>query len=77
LPDRLFFFVLQHFLFCGEAAFFQGVFAKNDVLVWCFCGEVVVNCVVNRGALLVVFLRLKTCHFKKIIFRVLFREAMG
>jgi hypothetical protein len=29
-------------LFCGGAAFFAGVLAKKDVLVWCFCGEVVV-----------------------------------
>jgi hypothetical protein len=27
----------------------------------CFCGEVVVDCVVNRGALMVGFWRLKKC----------------
>ena len=32
------------FLFCGGGAFFQGDFGKNDVFVWCFCGEVVVSC---------------------------------
>jgi len=36
------FFAFQDFLFCGGAAFFAGVLAKKDVLVWCFCGEVVV-----------------------------------
>ena len=55
LPGRIFFV-------CGGRAFFQGVFAKKGVLVWCFCGEVVVNCVVNRGALMAVFWRLKMCH---------------
>jgi hypothetical protein len=65
--------------FCGwRRALFRGVFAKSDVLVWCFCGEVVVNCVVNRGALLVVFWRLKTCHCFGIYFCLFFsREAMG
>ena len=42
--------------------FFAGVFVKKCVLVWCFCGEVVVDCVVNRGALMVVFWRLKICQ---------------
>jgi hypothetical protein len=55
LPGRIFFVR-------GGRAFFQGVFAKIGVLVWCFCGEVVVDCVVNRGALMAVFWRLKICH---------------
>jgi len=55
LPGRIFFVR-------GGGAFFQGVFAKQGVLLWCFCGEVVVDCVVNRGALMVAFWRLKICH---------------
>jgi len=47
------------FVFCDGGAFFQGVFAKMGVLLWCFCGEVVVDCVVNRGALMVDFLASK------------------
>jgi hypothetical protein len=43
------------FCFCGGGAFFQGVLRKKGVLLWCFCGEVVVDCVVNRGALMVDF----------------------
>jgi hypothetical protein len=27
--------------------FLQGYFRKTRVLVWCFCGENVVDCVVN------------------------------
>jgi hypothetical protein len=46
----------------GGGSFFQGVLAKKGVLVWCFCGEVVVDCVVNRGALTAAFWRLKICH---------------
>ena len=52
--------------------FFVGVFVKKCVLVWCFCGEVVVDCVVNRGALMVVFWRLKTCHCFELYFAYFF-----
>jgi hypothetical protein len=45
-----------------------GVLAKNGVLVWCFCGEVVVDCVVNRGALMVAFWRLKIRHCFEVYF---------
>jgi hypothetical protein len=34
--------------------FFEGGAGKVGVLVWCFCGEVVVDCVVDRGWLMVV-----------------------
>jgi hypothetical protein len=27
--------------------FLQGIFAKKAILLWCFCGEFVVECVVN------------------------------
>jgi hypothetical protein len=47
----------------GGGAFFQGVFAKKSVFGVVICGEVVVDCVVHRGALMVVFRRLKMCHF--------------
>jgi hypothetical protein len=52
----------------GGGAFFQEVFAKNGVFAWCFCGEVVVNCVVNRGALMAAFWRLKICHCFELYF---------
>jgi hypothetical protein len=48
LPDRF-------FLWCGGVAFLQGVFEKQGVFCVVFCGEFVVNCVVNRGALMSLF----------------------
>jgi hypothetical protein len=56
------------FLVRGGGAFFRGSFAKNGVFAWCFCGEVVVNCVVNRGALMAAFWRLKICHCFELYF---------
>jgi hypothetical protein len=41
---------------------FEGGFGKSGCLVWCFGGEVVVNCVVNRGWLTADFAGLKICH---------------
>jgi hypothetical protein len=35
------------FFSAGECAFLQGVLQKNECSAWCFCGEVVVECVVN------------------------------
>jgi hypothetical protein len=35
------------FLPYGGMVFLQGVFRKSVVLVWCFCGENVVDCMVN------------------------------
>lgn len=52
-----------HFFWAWWRAFFRGVLGKKGVLLWCFCGEVVVDCVVNRGALMAGFWRLKKCHF--------------
>jgi hypothetical protein len=46
----------------AEGRFLRGVFAKKAVFSVVFCGEVVVSCVVNRGALMAVFWRLKICH---------------
>jgi hypothetical protein len=31
----------------GERLFLQGVFENSGVLLWCFCGENVVECVQN------------------------------
>jgi hypothetical protein len=80
LPGRSF-FVFQGFCFVMKQRFLQGVLAKKGVLLWCFCGEVVVDCVVNRGALMVGFWRLKKCHFFKnilfIFFTRIFCEANG
>jgi hypothetical protein len=36
-------------------AVFEGGTGKVGVFAWCFCGEVVVDCVVNRGWLVVDF----------------------
>jgi hypothetical protein len=38
---------LGGFYFCGGWVFLLGVFEETGVLLWCFCGEVVVECVVN------------------------------
>jgi hypothetical protein len=43
---------------CGEIGVFAGGFAKSGWLDMVFCGEVVVDCVVKRGPLMVVFWRL-------------------
>jgi hypothetical protein len=34
-------------LFCVLWAFFEGVLENVDGTMWCFCGESVVECVVN------------------------------
>jgi hypothetical protein len=52
-----------HFFCVWWRAVFSGGFAKKGVFGVVICGEVVVDCVVNRGALTVVFRRLKMCHF--------------
>jgi hypothetical protein len=31
----------------GKTWFLQGILRKSVGLVWCFCGEIVVNCVAN------------------------------
>ena len=46
-------------LFCGV---FWGCFGKSGFLRVVFCGEIVVNCVVNRGGLMVGFWGLKIHH---------------
>jgi len=68
LPGRPFFLSLSAFLFLVvKEPFFRGFFAKMGVLLWCFCGEVVVDYVVNRGALMVDFWRLKNFTFLNFI----------
>jgi hypothetical protein len=54
--------------FRGEWSFLQGVFAFYGVLVMVNRGEVVVNCVVNRGAWTTLFRGLKFSSFLKYIF---------
>jgi hypothetical protein len=39
--------------------FFKGVFEKQGVFWWCFCGENVVKCVVERGGWVVGSVELK------------------
>jgi hypothetical protein len=41
---------------------FEGGFRKCGAQRWCFCGEFVVDCVVNVVRLMVVFERRKTCQ---------------
>jgi hypothetical protein len=43
--------------FCGFAEFFDRGFGETGVFAWCFDGEFVVNCVVERGVLRRVFER--------------------
>jgi hypothetical protein len=38
---------LPYFFGRGRGAFLQGFLGKWACRLWCFCGEVVVNCVVN------------------------------
>jgi hypothetical protein len=38
---------LPWFFWCGGFVVFAGIFAKKAFLLWCFCGEFVVECVVN------------------------------
>ena len=37
----------RRFLLCGGMVFLLGVLRKCGGWLWCFCGEVVVECVVN------------------------------
>jgi hypothetical protein len=46
-------------LFYGS---FEGYLGKSECLRVVFGGEVVVNCMVKRGGLMVAFRELKTCH---------------
>jgi hypothetical protein len=55
-------------MFCGGESFLQGVFAFYGVLVMVNRGEVVVNCVVNRGAWTTLFCRPKACQLFEIFF---------
>jgi hypothetical protein len=47
-------------------AFFEGGGGKVGVFSWCFCGEVVVNCVVDRGSRMVAWAGQKIFHFFEI-----------
>jgi hypothetical protein len=42
---------------CGFARVFEGGFGKYGAFRWCFCGEVVVNCMVNAVYFVVDFKR--------------------
>jgi hypothetical protein len=43
---RVFFWTEFGMEFCGFVGFFEGGSGKTMVLVWCFGGEVVVDCMV-------------------------------
>jgi hypothetical protein len=51
--------------FCCFMGIFEGCFGKCGCLRVVFCGEVVVNCVVKHGGLMVVFRELKFFTFWK------------
>jgi hypothetical protein len=63
-----------HFFCVWWESVFPGVSAKKSVFGVVICGEVVVDCVVNRGALTVVFWRLKMCHFLDFYFSFFVRR---
>jgi hypothetical protein len=44
-------------------AFFDGGAGKKRVFAWCFCGEFVVDCVINVVRKMAVLWGGKTCHF--------------
>jgi len=48
---------------CGFACVFEGGFGKRGVFVWCFCGELVVECVLICGDWVVLIWGRKTRHF--------------
>ena len=47
---------------------FKGGFGKSGILWWCFCGEFVVDCVVNVVRWMVISRRWKTCQLSEIYF---------
>jgi hypothetical protein len=55
-------------------AFFDGGLEKKGVFAWCFCGEFVVDCVINVVRKMAVLRGQKTCHFLQIYFQGLFGE---
>jgi hypothetical protein len=48
--------------------FLQGIFAKRVLLVWCFCGEFVVECVANVVEKLRCFCVIKKGHHFEVYF---------
>jgi hypothetical protein len=54
----------------GFAVFFRGGSGKSCVLMWCFCGESMVDCVAIVESRHHVAYRLKTCHEFGVYFRV-------
>jgi hypothetical protein len=61
----------------GFAVFFRGVAGKAVFLMWCFCGEVMVNCVVVVEKRHHVSWRLKTCHELEVYFRAGVEKPRG
>jgi hypothetical protein len=52
----------------GLTGVFEGGFGKCGAQRWCFCGEFVVDCVVNVARLMVDFSALKICQLFEIYF---------
>ena len=64
------------FFWRGGVAFLLGVLREMGCRTWFFAGEIVVDCVVNRGWLAHVFWVAKICHFFRIYFWVGVDNAM-
>jgi hypothetical protein len=60
--------IVSVFSWRGGWVFLQGVLKKTGVLLWCFCGENVVECVVKRGALMDGFYPLRFSTFSNYFF---------
>jgi len=57
--------------------FFEGGFGKYGAQRWCFCGEVVVECVVKRDSLTSAAAREKNSTILKNIFHWAFERERG
>jgi hypothetical protein len=65
----------RFFFALGKNVVFAGVLKKYVRLVWCFGGEIVVNCVAKVVLLHHIFARRKKCQLLQIYFRFLLRDG--
>jgi hypothetical protein len=61
----------------GLRVFFKGGFGKYGAQRWCFCGDVVVNCVVKRDPLTAAAAKRKISTSLKNIFHGAFERERG
>jgi len=69
--------VLKFYFWVNLPLFFKGVFGKARVLVWCFDGSFVVECVVIVDRRHHVMRGLKTCHEFQLYFEVKCGKGKG